>query len=103
LEEVEEQEQYLPLKWQNQERMDAASWSALARESRPPHWFSTAICSAVHRPNTRLMPSPSAAAASAESEPPPLLDAAMVFLGFEASAERVWALWWEQRRLKAGL
>lgn len=75
-------ELYVPLEPQNQERTDSPNWSALARESRPPHWFSTAICSAVHRPHTSPMPSPSACAASPEiGPPPPLWDAAMVSRG----------------------
>lgn len=70
----------IPLELANHERMDSASWSALARESRPPHWFSTAICSAVQRPNTSPIPSPRAAAAWAESAPPPpLVDPAMAW------------------------
>lgn len=78
---------YVPLVRQNQNRMDSPNWSALARESRPPHWFSTAICSAVHRPNTSLIASPSAASASAEigpgPPPPPPLDAAMGSRGWD--------------------
>ena len=57
----------------NQERTEEASWSALACESRPPHRFRTASCSAVHLPNSKPMHSDIAAAAadSSDSTPPP--------------------------------
>lgn len=85
-------ELHVPLVRQNQKRMDSPNWSALERESRPPHWFSTAICSAVHRPNTSLMASPNAASASAEigpgpGPPPPPLDAAMVSRAWDGLME----------------
>ena len=80
----------LPLELANQEKMDAASWSALARESRPPHSFSTAICSAVHRPKTSPIPSWSAAAAWGESGPPPLVEADMVL-------PQGWAFWFTRK------
>ena len=72
----------IPLELANQERMDAENWSALARVPGPPHSFSTAICSAVHRPNISPIPSWSAAAAWGESGPPPLVDADMVLREF---------------------
>jgi hypothetical protein len=68
---------FITFEWQNHERMGVLSWSALVQELRPPHWFSTTIYSAIHRPNTRLTPLLSAAVAWAESGWPPLFDATM--------------------------
>lgn len=40
---------YKPLDWENQEEISAASCWDLLRESRPPHWFCTAIWRPFHR------------------------------------------------------
>lgn len=45
-----------PLDWENQERISAESCCALRVESRPPHWFWTAISRPFHRDRTAEMP-----------------------------------------------